>query len=210
MALICACIFGIAIILSLSTGAGKVAGSTTFNRCMGQTSVVEVSRQNLQTRFNKNDTKCKPSFSTFQEVYLMYTVGKVSFDTLSMKMYHPILMVLQISELSCYFSMYRFISKHDKEMQKNKVISSDNFYKRKQKNLFSMYAQVSGFVLEMFYLVLIFCLRTIGSKYSLARMKSYIDTLYMTQFGLTSTIQIFVSSDLRLRFVTVLKHIFGR
>ena len=35
-------IFGITVLLSLSTGAGRAAGSTVFNRCLGQTSSIEV------------------------------------------------------------------------------------------------------------------------------------------------------------------------
>ena len=144
----------------------------------------------------------------FQEVYFLYTVGEVSYDKLSMKLYHPILIVLQISELSCYVILYREVSKHDEEMRRKKIISSSNFDKRKQKNLFSLYAQLSGFVLEMLYLLLIFCLRVIGRKYALMHMKGYVDAFYMTQFGLTSTIQILLSADLRQRLKKLLMKMF--
>ena len=92
-------------------------------------------------------------------------------------------------------------------MTKNKVISPDAYYKRKQKNIFSMYAQLSGFVLEIFYLVFLFFVRMIGRKYSLMDAKEYADALYVTQFGFTSTIQILVSSDLRLKLYYLLKRV---
>ena len=42
LAAVSAATIGTTILLSLSTGAGKVAGSTTFNRCIGHSSAFEV------------------------------------------------------------------------------------------------------------------------------------------------------------------------
>ena len=140
----------------------------------------------------------------------MYTVGEVIHETLIMKLYPLVVTALQVMELSCYISLYKFVSKHDKEMSQNKIISSDVYYRRKQKNLFSMYAQVSGFALEIIYLIFLLIIRIIGKKYSLFNAREYTDLVYINQFGLTSTIQILVSSDLRQKFFSYLNQLFHR
>ena len=75
----------------------------------------------------------------------MYTVGEVIHETLAMKLFPTALTLLQVIELSCYVSLFRAVTKHDANMSEKKIISIDTFHKRKQKNLFSMYAQVAGF-----------------------------------------------------------------
>ena len=143
----------------------------------------------------------------FQEVYLLYTHGEVFHDTFLMKLFQPMLISLQIAELSSYMILFRAVSKHDENMKQNKIITNDNYQRRKQKNLFSMYAQVVGFALEIFYLLLTFCLRLIGRKFSIIHSREYIDAFYISQFCLTSTVQILVSSDLRLKLLVLAKQL---
>jgi len=87
----------------------------------------------------------------------LYTTGEVIHETWIMKLYPVTLVVLQVSELACYIFLFQLVSKHDDQMRKNKIISSDSLHKRKQKNLFSMYAQASGFALEIVYLFFSIC-----------------------------------------------------
>ena len=140
----------------------------------------------------------------------MYTVGGVIHETLAMKLYPIALTLLQVMELTCYISLYQMVTKHNNEMSQNKIISRDVYVKRKQKNLFSMYAQVAGFLLEVGYLIFLLCMRIIGRRYTFFDARDYADLFYLTQFGLTSTIQIFVSSDLRLKLITLMKQICRR
>ena len=140
----------------------------------------------------------------------MYTVGEVIHETLIMKLYPIAVTALQVLELSCYISLYRLVSKHNTVMSQNKIISRDVYHRRKQKNLFSMYAQVSGFVLEILYLIFLLIIRITGRRYSLFKAREYADFLYVTQFGLTSTIQILVSSDLRQKLFSFLNHLLHR
>ena len=137
----------------------------------------------------------------------MYTFGEAIHETSAMKLYPIALSVLQVLELSCYISLFKAVSRHDENMSQNKVISLDVLHKRKQKNIFSMYAQVSGFILEILYLIFLFFVRMIGRNYSLMDAKEFAGALYVTQFGFTSTIQILVSSDLRLKLYYLLKRV---
>ena len=139
---------------------------------------------------------------------MQYTVGEVIHETLKMKLHPTALTVLQVIELSCYISLYQSVSKHNDEMSQSKVISKDVYYKRKQKNLFSMYAQVAGFVLEIMYLVCLLCMRIIGRKYSLFYARELADMFYGTQFGLNTTIQILVSSDMRQKLFSLFNQVF--
>ena len=140
----------------------------------------------------------------------MYTVGEVIYETLAMKLFPTALTFLQVIELSCYVSLFRAVTKHEANVSERKIIYIETFHKRKQKNLFSMYAQMSGFVLEILYLIFLLIIRITGRRYSLFNAREYADFLYVTQFGLTSTIQILVSSDLRQKLFSFLNHLLHR
>ena len=94
-----------------------------------------------------------------------------------MKLYPTALSALQLMELMCYFSLYKFVSRHDEEMRQNKIISTDTHLRRKQKNLISMSAQVSGFVLEIVYLIFLSFFKAIGRKYNLFDVQEYYNAL---------------------------------
>lgn len=145
----------------------------------------------------------------FQEIYILFTYGEaVHHESPVVKFYPIALAALQMTELACYICIYKAVSKHDEEMRQRKVISTDILQRRKQKNLLSMYAQITGFVLETMYLIFSICIKVIGMKFSLVNYREYMDVFYATQFGLNTTLQILVSSDLRLKFISLIRQIF--
>jgi len=140
----------------------------------------------------------------------LFTYGGVIYESLEVKFYPIVLAALQMIELLCYLCIYNAVTKHNEEMRQKQIISNDILQRRKQKNLFSMYAQVTGFVLEVTYLIFSICIKVIGKKFSLLNYREYMDVFYATQFGLGTTLQILVSSDLRMKFLSLLKEIFHR
>ena len=139
-------------------------------------------------------------------MYLIYQGEEIVFETLFMKLLHPILFAFHIAEMSCYVVLFKNLLKHDEEMRDIKLISGDNHQRRKRINLFSLSAQISGFAVETVYLLILICLRLLGRKYFPKHSRDYADTFYLTQFGLTSTLQILVSPDLRDKFWAMFKH----
>ena len=145
----------------------------------------------------------------FQETYFLYNRREIIQETLGMKLIQPILVALQLSELICYIYLFSYIAKHDKEMEENKIISLDNFKNRKQMNLFSLNAQIFGSVLEIVYQLIILIVRLLGSKFFPQysdSIRGYVDSFFITQFPLTSLLQILVTPDLRRSFFALVKH----
>jgi hypothetical protein len=66
-----------------------------------------------------------------------------------MTIYPMLLISLQVAELLCYLHLYKFIHNHHKQMVHNNVISSDTYKSRKRVHLFSLSAQISGFVVKI-------------------------------------------------------------
>ena len=134
---------------------------------------------------------------------MIYRGQEVVYETFFMRILHPILFAFHIAELICYVLLFRSLLKHDDEMKSIKLISADSHRRRKRINLFSIYAHVSGFIVETVYLSVLITLRLLGRKYFPLHSRDYADSVYLTQFGLTSTIQVLVSPDLRAKLLTM-------
>jgi hypothetical protein len=91
-------------------------------------------------------------------------------------------------------------------MEHNAIITNDLNKARKRANLFSLYAQVVGFVVEVLYILATISIKKIGEKYFPKNSREYSNTFLVTQFGVLSTVQIFVSSDLRKKLLSLVKN----
>ena len=142
----------------------------------------------------------------------MYNQQEIIQETIGMKLFQPILVAFQLTELACYIFLFTKIAKHDKEMKENKIISFETFRERKQRNLFSLNAQIFGCVTEIAYQLIIFIIRLLGSKlfpHNSDSVRNYIDIFFITQFPITSTLQILVTPNLRKKFLARAKHLFS-
>jgi len=88
-------------------------------------------------------------------------------------------------------------------MVDNNVISNDHYRAKKRIHLFSLYAHIAGFTVEVIYLIALFLLRIIGKKLSPKHSIDIVNLFRMTEFGVTSTVQILVSSDLRQKLFSI-------
>lgn len=131
--------------------------------------------------------------------------GPVPSETIWMKLYPLILILFQLMEMTCYTVLFRYLAKHHKEMVDNQIISNDHYRAKKRIHLFSLYAHIAGFVVEVIYLVAVLCLRIVGKKFSPKHSIDVVNLFRMTEFGVTSTVQILVSSDLRQKLLSFLR-----
>ena len=139
----------------------------------------------------------------FQEVYFLYNQQEVIQATTVMKLFQPAMMAFQLIELSCYSFLFGLTARHDKEMKENHIISLDAFMARKHMNVFSLKAQVFGCITEIIYQLIIFVIRFTGSKFFpqyIESTRNYVNLFFISQFAITSTLQILVSPDLRKKF----------
>ena len=113
------------------------------------------------------------------------------------------LITFQILELLCYLVLYRSVSEHRRQMEQDEVISRDQLRARKRIHLFSLYAQVAGFVVEVFYLLAVSFIRIVSQRYFSAHSRELVNSFRITQFGVTSTLQILVSGGLREKLFAI-------
>jgi hypothetical protein len=81
-------------------------------------------------------------------------------------------------------------------MEDNRIISPNLSRERKRKNLLSLRAHVFGCLVEIGYIFAIFCVRILGKRFFPEYSdfsREFIDSFFITQFALTSTLQILVS-----------------
>ena len=114
------------------------------------------------------------------------------------------LITLQILELICYIILFHHITEHNREMQRNNIISADLFKARKHINIFSLYAQVFAFDIESTYFALNLVMKAIGRKYFPPSTREYSNVILTLLFCTNSTMQIFSSATLRQKFFAVL------
>jgi len=126
-------------------------------------------------------------------------------ETTEMKLFPIILILFQLSEMTCYILLFKHLAKHHKEMVDNNVISNDHYRARKRMHLFSLYAHLAGFAVEVAYLFAVMCLKIIGKKLFPKHSIDIVNIFRMTEYGATSTVQILVSSDLRQKFFAIFK-----
>ena len=109
----------------------------------------------------------------------------------------------QVLELVCYLVLFHFIMEHDKEMQRNNVISTDIYTNRKRVNIFSLHAQVIGFAIEFGFFGLNLLIKALGRRFFPPNTQEFSNVALMLIFGVNSTVPILASSDLRKKFMAM-------
>jgi hypothetical protein len=122
-----------------------------------------------------------------------------------MKVYPLLLILLQMCELLCYVVLHNYINQHQREMVTHKIISRDMYNTRKGIHLISLYAQIYGFLAELIYLVGLFVIKILGQKLFFSNILELLNTLKTTEFEVISTIQIFMSPDLRKKVISTFR-----
>ena len=126
-------------------------------------------------------------------------------ETTQMKLFPLLLILLQMIELTCYAVLHQYVNEHQREMVVHKVISRDMYHMRNHIHLFSLYAQISGFLVEMIYLVGLLVVKVVGRKFFFSNILELINTLKTTEFGVIATVQILMSPDLRQKLFSMFR-----
>jgi hypothetical protein len=105
--------------------------------------------------------------------------------------------LLQMNEFCCYLVIYYFIYKHDNNMVRNSIISSDVFNKRKQRNSFALSGQVICFGLEILFNFHLMVFNAVGADY-LSKEISF--SLRVLQFAILTLLQVMLSKEIRENF----------
>ena len=142
-----------------------------------------------------------------QEVFFNYNGLNPIQDTMIQKMYPMVLASFQIIELTSYMAIHRYVQGHHRTMLNNQIISRDLYQTRKHKHLFSFYAQIGGFVVEVIYLMALTLVKVLGRKLFSKHSVELLNYLRATEFGVTATVQVFMSPDLRQRLIDLLQKI---
>ena len=144
-------------------------------------------------------------FLTKQEVYLLYNHQEIYYENFGMKFAISSVFLFRVSEIVCYIILFRELSQHNDEMERNNIISRDVNRTRRRINLLSIYAQISGFVAENIYIVVIILWRVAGQAIPESdRSREIFAVLFVVQFAFVSTIPILASTELRNKFFSML------
>ena len=122
------------------------------------------------------------------------------------KMFMAVLITIQFLELVCYLTLLHFINKHNKEMQRNGIISNDILKRRRRSHILSFNAQVFGFAIEISFLGFNLFLKLMGRNFFPPKLREYSSFLFLIIFCTNSTVQILASSDLRVKFFAMFSH----
>ena len=135
---------------------------------------------------------------------MLYNNQENQIETFWMKFALTLGFMFRILEIVCYVILFRVMSKHNDEMEQNKIISGDLNQARRRINLLSIYAHLSGFVAENFYIVFIIlwrlARRTVPES---GQSREFFNTLLIFQFAFVSTITVLASTDLRTKLFTM-------
>ena len=138
-----------------------------------------------------------------QVVYLQYNGLDPVTNTLGMKIYPIILLLLQLMELSCYINLYNYIRSHDQRLVNDKVISHDKYQSRSRLHSISIVAQFLGFIVEIIYNILHFLIKLLGQKLFLPDIVDYSNIFKMTEFGVVTTIDILATPEMRKKLFSM-------
>jgi hypothetical protein len=105
--------------------------------------------------------------------------------------------LLQMNEFFCYLVIYYVIYKHDHNMVRNSIISSDIFNKRKQCNSFALSGQVICFGLEILFNFHLMVFNAVGADY-LSKEISF--SLRVLQFAILTLLKVMLSKEIRENF----------
>jgi hypothetical protein len=129
----------------------------------------------------------------------MAPIPKFQGDEVTMYMkISPILgTLLQMNNFFCYLVIYYVIYKHDNNMVRNSIITSDVFNKRKQRNSFALSGQVICFGLEILFNFHLMVFNAVGADY-LSKEISF--SLRVLQFAILTLLQVMLSKEIRENF----------
>ena len=116
-----------------------------------------------------------------------------------------VLACFQIAELTSYIVLHRHVQEHHRDMLNNQIISRDLYQTRKHKHLFSLYAQIGGFAVELIYLFSLTLVKVLGRRLFSKHSLELLNYLKATEFGVIATVQVFMSPDLRQKLLCLLK-----
>ena len=138
-------------------------------------------------------------------MFLIYNGLNSILDSTIQKIFPMILVFLQIIEMSCYKVIYGHVLQHHHNMFNNQIVSKDVYLTRKHKHLFSIYSHIGGFVVEVTYLAALSLVKLFGRKLLSKHTLDFLNILKITEFGAISTVQIFMSPDLRQKLILEIK-----
>ena len=137
----------------------------------------------------------------FQEVYLLYSGKEIKAQAYFSLIYVILIFGFGISEMTIYLILFHHVSEHNKEMAKNKVISHDLARTRRQINVLSLSAQISGFITEAIFGVITLLTKVIERRFFDHRFRDYSNTGFFILYLTNSIVLIFASSELRKKFI---------
>ena len=107
--------------------------------------------------------------------------------------------LLQMSEFACYLIIYYDIYKHDKNMFRNSIITSDVYNKRTKRNSFALSCQVICFSVEILFNFHLLIFNAFQNDY-LSKEISF--SLRVVQFAIQTFLQISTSKEIRESFIS--------
>lgn len=135
---------------------------------------------------------------------MLFNKYEIQLETFGMKFSVTFGFLLRILEIVCYILLFRVLSKHNDEMERNNVISSDLNKARRRINLLSIYVQIAGFVAENIYIVIIILWRLVRKTAPESDQNRELFGIFLIfQFAFVSTIPIFASTELRTKLFSL-------
>ena len=144
-------------------------------------------------------------FGYFQEIFQLYNRREVKATTNITKLFLFILIGFQFFELMCYLILFQYLSQHNREMADNNIISADLHKSRKSINIFSLKAQVCGFITEAIFLIFTLITKLLERRHFVPNSREYGNTGVLILFCTNSTVQILASAELRKKFYALFR-----
>ena len=112
--------------------------------------------------------------------------------------------LLMAVEIFCYIAIYTYIHCHDSSMLGRSIISSDAYKKRQRTNIISFGGQFCCFLAELVFIATMTISINVIESYNVANFKEIYFVVKIGEFGLTSTIQVLASKELRCMLASLI------
>ena len=112
--------------------------------------------------------------------------------------------LLMAVEIFCYIAIYTYIHCHDSSMLGLSIISSDAYKKRQRTNIISFGGQFCCFLAELVFIATMTISINVIESYNVANFKEIYFVVKIGEFGLTSTIQVLASKELRCMLASLI------
>ena len=109
-----------------------------------------------------------------------------------------------VVELVSYIAIYTYIHCHDSSMLGLSIISSDAYKKRQRTNIISFGGQFCCFLAELVFIATMTISINVIESYNVANFKEIYFVVKIGEFGLTSTIQVLASKELRCMLASLI------